>query len=410
MTLIKRGSIYHYDFKYRGIRHQGSTEQRDRTDAQVVEDRLKERLRREAHGLITLHPKDAPTIQEFANVYLREQTKRLTRPDILERTLRTVLGFWGKTPRKNPIDGAPYHNLKLSDPITDPRWLDRFEQWMDGRKLAGSTRNSYLSAMSGLYKLAAKARYRSRTGVERNPFTDVGRYPTRSRHVTATKDDILKWMQHGAPHFVLAIVIGALAHKLRVSQVLQLRFDRHIDPDLTKITFDQHKTIRHTGRPQVTHISADLQRVLKAIRQQRPKATHVITWRGKPIDDLKTAAKAAAKRAGLRYGLADGAVTFHALRHVSATELARMGISAALAGKASGHLDPRTTEQYYTHLIESDEQRIVDELGERLGLADEAIRSVVTSVARDQKQAKETGRKSRERARANSRDRSNVTH
>lgn len=153
---------------------------------------------------------------------------------------------------------------------------------------------------------------------------------------------------------MLAAVIGALAWKLRVNQILQLRFDRHIDPDLTRITFDSHKTIRHTRKPQVTIISQELRRVLEAVRKAKPRATHVITWRGRPVDSLKTAAKQAAKRAGLAYGMQDGAVTFHALRHVSATELARMGISAALASKASGHLDPRTTEKFYVNIIESE--------------------------------------------------------
>jgi integrase len=375
MTLVKRGNIFAYDFWYRGRRYQASTEQTNRADAQLVEDAVKQRLRRETHGLISAHPEDAPAISEFALVYFKEQEKRLTRPDVLERTLRMVLGFWGQRPKtkKNQIVGAPYHNLKLSSPIVDPRWLDRFEQWMDKRELSGSTRNSYLAAMSGMYKLAANHRYRSRTGIDRNPFTDVGRHPTRVRQVTASKDDVLTWIQHGAPHFILAVVIGALAHKLRVSQVLELRFDRHIDPDLTRITFDAHKTIRHTRKPQVTVISTELRRVLEAIKKERPKATYVITWRGQPVKSLRTAAEQAAKRAKLTYGLQDGAVTFHALRHISSTELARMGISAALAAKAGGHLDPRTTEKHYTHLIDSDEQIVVDQLGTRLGLADTAI-------------------------------------
>lgn len=381
MTLVRRGKYLHFDFTYRGVRHQGSTEQVDRTDALMVEDALKQRLRRETHGLIAAHPEESPFIHDFASVYFVEQSKRLTRPDVLKRTLRLVLGFFGRTPTKGePVAGGPYHNLRLSDPMIDPRWLDKFEAWMDAREIAGSTKNSYISAMSGIYKLAAKARYRSRTGVDRNPFDDIGRHQTRVRQVTATKDDILRWMQHGSPHFRLALAIGGLAHKLRVAQVLELRFDQHIDPDLTRITFDHHKTIRHTRKVQVTHISGELRRVLEAVKKARPKATYVVTWRGKPIKDLGTAAAGAATRAKLQYGRQDGAVTFHALRHVSSTELARMGVSAAMAAKAGGHLDPRTTEKHYTHLNADDERDTVDRLGTRLGLADEAILGVETNV------------------------------
>ena len=410
MTLVKRGVIFHYDFRYKNRRHQGTTEQRNRDDAQLVEDQVKQRLRRESYGLISAHPEDAPRISEFAFTYLKEQQRRLTRPDVLERTLRMVLGFWGTKPKKDPLKGAPYHNLRLSDPIVDPRWLDKFERYMDERELSGSTRNSYLAAMSGLYKLAAKARYRSRTGIERNPFADVGRHQPRIRQVTTTPADVLKWVQHGAPHFVLAVVIGALAHKLRVNQVLELRFDQHIDPDLKRITFDSHKTIRHTRKPQVTTISTELRRVLEAVKKARPRATYLITFRGKPVKSLKTAAKQAAKRAGLAYGLQDGAVTFHALRHVSSTELARMGVSAALAAKAGGHLDPRTTEKHYTHLIESDEQRVVDELGERLGLADFAIAAVGTSVETQKRGESRAIAQRHARNKSNLRAKKAVTH
>lgn len=381
MTLYKRGSLWWYTFTFKGRRHQASTHQADRDDAALVEEAAKTRVRREHHGLIAAHPEESPTIQEFANVFYLEQAKRLTRPDILDRTLRVVLGFWGKRPGRHQIAGGPYHDLRLSAPLLDPRWLDAFEQWMTARGLSGSTKNGYLSAMNGIYKLAMKPRYRARTGVDRNPFQDIGRYQTHTRRVTATPEDLVKWMDHAAPHFRLALVIGALAWKLRKRQVLQLRFDQHLDPALTKITFDSHKTIRHTGKPQVTPVSNELRAVLQAVKAARPHATYVVTWRNKPIADLKTAAKQAAARAGLPYGLKAGGVTFHALRHVSATELARMGISAALAGKASGHLDERTTARIYTHLIESDEQRIVDQLGARLNLSDGTVRAVVASVA-----------------------------
>lgn len=192
--------------------------------------------------------------------------------------------------------------------------------------------------------------------------------------------------------------------------VLQLRFDVHIDPEMKRITFDSHKTIRHTRKPQVTTISTELRRVLEAVKKARPRATHVITFRGREVKSLKTAAKAAAKRAGLAYGLQDGAVTFHALRHVSSTELARMGVSAALAAKAGGHLDPRTTEKHYTHLIESDEQRVVDELGERLGLADAAIQAVGDSVVTQERAAARTIEQKRTKKRRDSRSKSAVIH
>ena len=51
-----------------------------------------------------------------------------------------MLRFWGARPTDPSVpavDGEPYHNLSLSDPILDPRWIDRFEVWMVKRPGCG---------------------------------------------------------------------------------------------------------------------------------------------------------------------------------------------------------------------------------------------------------------------------------
>lgn len=381
MTLIKRSKrIWHYDFRFNGQRYQGSTQQTDRDDAAFVEAQIQQRIRRQAHGVPPRDAHDSPTLTTFAALYLKQQRLKLSRPDVLERTLRMVLAFWGTRPRTKAVPWGVYHDLRLLDPILTPAWLDRFDAWIDTRRLAGSTRNSYRSALSGIYALAMRPRYRPQTGVERNPFADVPRHPTRARCVTTSRDELVTWMAHAPPHLVLAIVIGALAPKLRLQQVLGLRFDVHLDRDLARIVYEAHKTRRHTRAPQITHVSEPLRRVLEAVRTARPESRHVITWRGKPISSIRTAAKRAAKDAGLAYGRQDGAVTFHALRHVAATEIARMGVAALVAGSVLGHRDARTTEKHYTHLLPSDEVAAMEALGLRLDLADAGIVAVGDSV------------------------------
>ncbi len=380
MTLIKRSSYFHYDFWYKGQRYQGTTEQADRDDAAVVEDNLKRQLRRQARGVPTFDPNDSPTFTTFAAVYLKHQRSELTRIDVLERTLRMVLAFWGTTPKTKLVDGGIYHDLRLLDPILTPAWLDRFDAWMDVRKLSGSTRNSYRSALSGMYKLAQRPRYRVLTGVDRNPFDDLPRHPTVARRVTATAEDLKAWIAHAPPHLVLALVIGALAPKLRLAQVLGLRFDRHLDRGLRTIIYESHKTRRHTHADQVTAVSADLRRVLEAVRRARPESPYVITFRGEPIKSIRTAAKRAAKSASLTYGMKEGAVTFHALRSVAVTECARIGIAELLTSRVIGHRDVRTTRKHYTHLVAADEVAVVDQLAQHLGLTESALTAVGTFV------------------------------
>ncbi len=375
MTLVKRGTYWHYDFWYRGRRYQQTTEQELREDAEQVERDAKRRLRREAHGIETFRREDTPTFQSWAHVYLARQRTRLTRPELAERTTRMVLAFWGAKPRKQPVEGGPYHDLVLADPILDARWIERFEDWMAARGLSGSTKNSYRSILSGMYKLALRPRYRQRTRVLSNPFTDIDRDPQTGRRVHLPPEDLRKWLEAAPPHAVLALAIGALAPKLRLAQVLALRFDRHLDRELRLITFEAHKTRRHTRAPQVTAVSEALRTILTAIRDARPGVRAVITWRGQPVQSIRGAVKRAAEQAGLAWGV-KGGVTFHALRHAFAVECARAGVAEVLAAGALGHLDPRTTRKFYTHTVPSDQLAVYDTIAERLGITQIATEAV----------------------------------
>lgn len=375
MTLVKRGRIWHYDFWYKGARHQSTTGQELKDDAEQVERDVKRQLRREAFGIATITPAMTPTFTAWAERFLEHKQSRIERPDVLEKTLRMVLAFWGAAPTtKPPIKkGGVYHNLRLGDPIHDPDWIDKFEAWMITRGLSASARNSYRSAMSGMYKFALRPRNRKRTHVSTNPFEHVDRDTPDVRAFDVSVEDLRRWIRHAAPHALLALTIGALAPKLRLAQVLALRFDEHLDRELTTITWHRYKRARQKRRPQVTAVSKDLRRVLDAIRRARPESPHVITFRDKPIASIKRAVKTAAKEAGLVYGIKKDGVTFHALRGVMVTECARLGIGEVLAARVVDHRDPRTTRKHYTHLVDRDELAVVEQLAAHLDVTDLAI-------------------------------------
>ena len=362
---------YSYDFQWRGQRYRGTTHQTTQADAELVEATIKMKLRQQAGGIAIFDPKDTPRFSEWADVYLAYQAKHIDRPDVIERTLRVVLEFWGAKPRKakaapavktaRQLD-APYHDLHLGDPIADSSWLLRFEQWIDARGVSGSTRNTYLSAVSGLYRVALQPEYRKDTGISVNPFKEIRRGRQGSREVALNANTIVKWVQEAGYHVALATVIAALAPKLRLGTILALRWDEHIDRELRTITIARHKTSRRTGRPQVTPISDQLREVLLDARERQQAArrraaaagrkvedgNHVITWRGRPVESIKTATKRAAKALGLTWGLRDG-VTFHTIRHSVATLLAEMGLPEAIRKELLGHSEIRTTQKY-THL------------------------------------------------------------
>jgi len=346
MTVFKHpnGNVWRYDFWHKRRRYTGTTDQLTRDDAKLVEAQIKTRLRQQAWGIAPVDREHTPTFTAWAEVFLTHQEKRLTRPDLMARTLRMLLGFWGARPAK-PIDGiAPYHNLRLADPIIDADWLVKFESWMDTRDLSGSTKNTYRSALSGLYKLALKPTWRKKTHIALNPCIGLDRDAQRSRKVTLTMDALRAWIVASPPHVRLALAIGALAPKLRLATILALRWNHEVSRDLQFISSTHHKTMRHTGEAQVVPIDPQLRAILKPLQR---KTGPVVAYRGEAVKSIKTALKRAAVEAGLDYGRAG--VTFHSLRHTMATMLAELGVEAEMRRLVMGHTDIRTT-QGYTHV------------------------------------------------------------
>lgn len=370
---------YIYDFRYGGERYHDSTHQTTKQAALLVEAKKKLELRAAAGGLAPAVV-ETPTFSAWAEVALAYQTKFISRPEILERTLRMVLAFWGAAPRRKIGPAAvarrehaprPYHNLRLGDPISDPAWLERFEQWMEARKVSGSTRNSYLSACSDLYQCALQPQYKASTGIAINPFAGIRRSPTRTRVVALSADQILRLVDEAGRHIALALCIAALAPKLRVSTILSLEWSTHFDPDLTMMTIADHKTRQASGLDQVVPVSQQLRAILQDVREAQreqdrldatpdptrrptpvPWSDAVIRWRGRRVYSIKTGLRRAVKAIGLRWGLADG-VTFHVMRHSVATILANPHLVGALTERlradVMGHRELRTTQKY-THL------------------------------------------------------------
>lgn len=366
------GLTYEYDFTVKGRRYRDTTGLTDRRSAEEYEAALKSRIRLSNAGMLPTTPDDTPTFSAWAGPALAWHAKFIKRPDVLERTFRMVLAFWGAAPkgprRKGAVPrvervGRPHHNLRLGDPIADPNWLNQFEQWMTARGIAGSTRNSYLSACSDLYTAATQPEFRALTGITENPFAGIRRSPTRTRVMALTPAQVLALVEASARHIAHALTIAALAPKLRVASILALRWDVHIDRELTRIQVPDHKTSRTTGLPQVVHISSVLRAVLEGIRRsqqaeavktRRAGSGYVITWRGQPVASMKRGLSGAVRAIGLTWGsAADDGVTFHTLRHSIATLLAdatAVGhFTERLRADLMGHREIRTTQKY-THL------------------------------------------------------------
>lgn len=377
----KSRKTYQYDFWYAGKHHRGNTYQQIETDARLAEATLKLRLRQQRGGIAG--PAPSPLIAEWAGVYFTHLVKvqtRTGRPKRLERIdeqLRVVLRFFGRAPTKaddplQPIEGeeAPFHNCTLRDLIDEPDWLLKFDDWIDRRGVAGSTRNHYYSTMSRLYAVAMLPAYRKATGITINPFTGIPRARRVTRKVTLTPHLVRTWLGAMGYHARLAVSIAALAPKLRLRNILALDRVAHLDASVTRITMDDHKSDRITEAPLIVPVTAQLRTILlDAFGRMRPGTTRVVQYRGVPVDSIRGAIAGAAREVGIPYGrFRPGGVTFHTLRHTASTLFATLGVNPWAGRDAMGHEDMETTDGY-THLALEDQRVALESLSAALPIA-----------------------------------------
>ena len=229
MSLYKRGSIWYYDFWFKGHRRNASTSQVTRSDAEQFERDIKRGLRRQLAGLEAPPAQAAPTFQDWAEIHYRERIRHITRPDFLEHSINVVLRFWGTRPSDGGVPEEPYHNLRLDDPIREPVWIERFEAWMRARGSSPQTRNHYRSTP------ARDVPNRAATGLPgeqwrlRQPVSRCRADSVSERTVTVSVEDLRKWLAAASYHVRLAVAIAALAPKLRLASVLALTWSDHID-------------------------------------------------------------------------------------------------------------------------------------------------------------------------------------
>jgi integrase len=370
------GQTWRYDFRWRKQRYRGTTGQLRREDAVLYESAYKLRIRQAAGGVAPLEARRTPRFQDWAEVYYGQASKRVGRPDRVEHLVRVVLRFWGAAPEDPALrePRAPYHDLHLADPVVDPAWILRFEDWMaarrvHGRPIAGQTRNQYRSTLSQMYRLGLAPAWRQRTGLTFNPFVGVARDRDVARTVTLTVEELQRWLAAASYHVRLAVAIAALAPKLRLANVLGLQWSQHVDAGLRWITVWQHKTSAATGKPLVVPIVEQLRQILEDARRRAP-GDHIVTYHGRPVTSIRNGLQAAAERAGLAYGRGGQGITFHTIRHTAATLLAEQsGLEEAMRKELMGHADLQTTQRY-THLRPLTQVAPLEALSAQLPIAD----------------------------------------
>ena len=148
-----------------------------------------------------------------------------------------------------------------------------------------------------------------------------------------------KLLDAAAPH-LRQIIVAALDSGMRRGELLTQLME-HIDFTRRVLLVTHSKT--PGGEAREIPLTARLTELLVTLSHQKPEGL-VFTFKGRPIHKIKTAWKAAIRRAGIRY------FRFHDLRHTFNTRLMEAGVMQDVRKALMGHSSGEEVNSLYTHV------------------------------------------------------------
>ena len=337
MSVSKRGSVWYYYIKIKGVRYRGSIpEARTKYLAQEAERKIRNEIFEGRYGAAQSNK----TLGEFVEeIYLpwAKANKRSWRNDVSR--LKPILAYFGgrKLIDINPFTVEKY-KIDRSKTIT-----------IRGAQRSKATVNRELELLSRIYTLAISNRV-----ARINPVSEVDHLKgeiRRTRYLLPDEETRLMGQFTGKRSHLRLIVMLALQTGMRRGEILRLRksdLDFHRGEILvtqTKIDEDRRIPMNETIRLELSAHCAGLD---SEYLFMNPKT-------GRAITDIKKAFVSAcqdAKIQGLR---------FHDLRHTAATRMGEAGIDPFTIASIMGHKDIKTTATY-THATREAKRRAVSAL------------------------------------------------
>jgi integrase len=312
MTLWKRGNVFWAYVYVNGIRHAKSTGTGNRRLAEQIEQRFKEELNLKRQGVSQLAPE-----MPFGELAARFLSDGIHKPWHVDR-LKVLLPYFGETPI-----GQITKNLALA-----------YRRHRHAEKtLSETTVNRDLEALRRMLFWAVDEGLLSANPLSRVRMVRERRKP---RFVLSVHEEN-RLLQSAAPH-LRSIIIIALDTGMRRGEILAQRWE-HIDLDRGLLLVTHSKTAE--GEAREIPLTARLAELLRS--QQQPDGL-VFTYKGRPIKKIKTAWKAAIRRAGIRYH------RFHDLRHAFNCRLMEAGVLQEVRKALMGHSSGEDVHSIYVHV------------------------------------------------------------
>jgi integrase len=312
MALWKRGSVYWSYVWIDGMRHAKSTGTGNRRLAEQVDQHFKEELNLARQGIRQLAPE-----MPFGELIARFLAEGSQRPYHLDR-LKVLLPYFGETPIGRITRGMAQDFRR-----------ERHAQ----KKLTETTVNRDLQALKHFLFWAVDEGL-----LAANPLSRVRLVPVRRKpRLVLGIEDEAKLLKAAAPH-LRQIIILAVDTGMRRGEILKQLWE-HVDFPRQLLYVTRSKTAEGESR-EIPFTN----RVYELLINQRKEEGPLFTYKGRPIHFIKTAWKAAIRRAGIRY------LRFHDLRHTFNTRLMEAGVMQEIRKALMGHSSGGDVNAMYTHV------------------------------------------------------------
>lgn len=320
----KNSPYWWYNFTVDGIRFRESTKTTDKELAKaIISKAYNAAFMQKKFG-----KKEDIQLRYAFGKYYNEHAIGQTWANSVHRYLECFGNFWGLDTILSQITnkefGEAVQHLKT-------------KHLQAGRKqISGSTINRYISAFRKMYNLA-----KDMWGVnvsEINFKMHWQREPD-ARDRWATPEEIQAILAVSAPH-LQDIIQFALFTGVRASNNLNLKWSQ-VDFKNRTLSFRVKQKNKQGGK---FHHVPMIDPCFDLLKRLERNGEYVFTYEGRRIKSVKTAWKAACRRAGVK------GLRIHDLRHTCASMMVQNGTPIGLIKEILGHADIKTTMRYAHHV------------------------------------------------------------
>jgi integrase len=312
MSLNKRGDVYWMYLNRDGVRYQKSTGTGNFRQAAKIEQRFREELNSKRHHLV--EPRPEMTLTELWVLFLAEGDCKAWHVD----RMKVLLPYWGATPI-----GSIHKSM----------FAEYRRRRHAAKTVTDTTINRDIEALRHILFWAVDEGL-----LTSNPLTRLRLVPERRKPrsvMTAAEEE--KLLSAAAPH-LRSIIIAALDTGMRRGELTHQLWE-HVDFTRRLLFVTKSKTAGGEGRE--IPLTERVYSLLLALR--KPEGL-VFTFQNRPIRIVKTAWKAAVRRAGIKY------YRFHDMRHAFNTRLMEAGVMQEIRKALMGHSSGEDINAVYTHV------------------------------------------------------------